>query len=410
MSLDLSLPEPPAPRRGTGLQIATLVLALAAVVLLVIDLVGATRPASPPPSGAAMLDPGLAEMLEKRTLWREAAAIWEDRAATAEDLFRAGKCRLLAGDAERAARNLLAAEAAGLTGEPANESSRLILEAYAMLGKFDVRNAALEERTGGTGRVRFDIVARVGGEPITREELQDAVRDEELGRLMVAGGLSRDALDRAVAARNADPKRLLPTLNRLLSRRALALEALSGGLGERPDLARRIREVRQGLLGSMLVEERLLAGVTATEAEIEDHYKAHPERYTDPEAARISVGPTPEELKEVPGWHETGAAFPDGLGRSAEADALLRSLEPGETSDRAVRIGDKDMFLSLIERRPARLIPFAEARDRVVEDLFARKRDETIQAVEAEARARHEITIVDEALKRAGEEAGALRR
>ena len=148
MTLELDLPEPPPRKGGKALAVATLLAALAAVALLVVVLLQAPDGAPAAGSGA---DRALAELLEKRTLWREAAAVWEDLAESGEDLFRAGKCRLLAGEPERGARNLLAAEAKGLDDDLARESDRLILEAYAMLGKFDVRNQALKRRTGGDG-------------------------------------------------------------------------------------------------------------------------------------------------------------------------------------------------------------------------------------------------------------------
>jgi len=399
MTLDLSLPAQP-PRRGRKvLEVATLLLALTAVVLLIFVLFESAEPETGTPDGSTHLDRELAETLEQRTLWREAAALWEDLAVDGEDMFRAGKCRMLAGDPQRAVRNLLAAETAGLSEDLAAESSRLVLEAYATLGKFAVRNEALKRRTGSNEQEKAEIVARVGEDSITREELREAVRDEELERLMAIGHLDRDSLDRAVAARNADPKLLLPTLSRILSARALALQALKQGLGDNPALNRRLRTVRRGILANLLMEDRLLREVRASDADLEDAYRAHPDRYTEPEAARFSWGPNQDELTVIAGWHERGAPFPEALPRSAEADALLFALKTGETADRTVKIGNREVLIRLLEKRPARVIPFADARERVAADVFARKRNEAVQTIRQEVRADHPIEIVDEDLR-----------
>ncbi len=410
MPLDLSLPEPPRKSNPRGLAFATFGLTLAAVVLLIVVLSRTNEPGVTPRNARVGLNRELAVTLEKRTLWREAAALWENLAVNGEDLFRAGKCRMLAGEPEQAARNLLAAEALGLSEALARESNRLVLEAYAMLGKFDVRNQALERRTGGGAKEESQAVARVGEERITREELLAVVRDEEAAKLLRTGSLDRDALDRAVSARTADPRLLMPTLSRLLSTRALALSALARGLGDSPVLARRLSEIRREFLANLLVEDRLMEGVRISESDIEDYWKAHPDRYTSPVAARFSWGADPASLTGVEGWHEKGAAFPEGAAPSAEADALLFALKPGEVSDRAVPIGDRKVFLRLEEQRPARVTPLAEARDRVTSDLLARKRNETIEALRREVKSAHPIEVVDPKLRQAYEAGGAGER
>ena len=52
-------------------------------------------------------------------------------------------------------------------------------------------------------------------------------KDEEMMRLAGEGRLDREALDEAVAARLAGPAQVVPTLRRLLSQRAVALEAFN---------------------------------------------------------------------------------------------------------------------------------------------------------------------------------------
>ncbi len=403
MVLDLSLPESKTRRRRSPWPFL-LWLPLAGMLAILLARSPGARPAPP------LVDRELAETLARRSLFGQAAEVWEELAARdpdpAEALFRAGLNRRLAGEPERALRDLYAAEHLGLAEEHRAESNRAVLECLASLGRFAERNEELKRRTGGEAPEKGAVVARVGEERILRAELDGAVRDEETARLLARGELSREALDRAVAARMADPKGLAPVLRQILTRRVLALEALARGLDREPAFHRRLLAVRRDLLANQLLEDRLLEGIRVTDGEIEDHWKAHPERYTEPEAVRFSLGEDPAKLEEVPGWHRRGDPFPGGA-RSAEADALLFALKPGEVSDRAVRVGDRELRFRVEEKRPARLRPLSEVRDRVREDLLARKRREAVEALRREAEARHPVVIVDEALRKAmAEETG----
>jgi len=410
MDVDLSLPEPPGKKGGKKLAVATFVLVGAVLVLVVLKSPGR---AGREGEGPALFGPEIAETLEKRTLYGEAAALWEEIAvrgdASATALFRAGRARMLAGEPARAVRNFLAAEAAGLPDDLAAESSRHVLECYALLGKFAVRDAELKERTGAAPDDKGDVVARVGEEEITRAELNLAVRDEEAMRLAAAGKLSAEALDQAVAARMADPARLAETVSRLVSRRVLALEALARGLSDKPDFHRRMGEIRREMLANLLIEERLYQEMTVSEGDLRDHFAAHPERYVEPAAVRFTwgaPGDPPASLEEVEGWHEKGDPYPDGIGRSAEADAALFALEAGEVT-RSVSVGQRVVMLRLIEKRPKRPLTFEEAKDRVTRDLAQRKRMEAVRALRAEVEARHPVLIVDEEIGKAMKERSA---
>jgi hypothetical protein len=317
---------------------------------------------------------------------------------------------MLAGQPERALRDLLGAESLGLPEDLRGESNRDVLECYAVLGKFGVRDEELKRRTGGKEEPRREAVARVGEEEITREELDDAIRDEEAMRLSATGHLDRKALDEAVAARLADPAKVAPTLRRLVAERALYLEALARKLGDAPDTLRQLESLRRDLLASRLVRERLLEGVTLSDEDLRDHWKAHPERWTEPEAVRFSWAPAapaedgsvvPGAFTAVEGWHSRGDPYPDGKGRSAEADAALFALEKGAVTAKPVKLGDAEVFLRLDEKRAERTIPFEEARDRVAQDLRQRRQAEAVDRLQTEVREKHPVEILDERLRKA---------
>jgi hypothetical protein len=168
---------------------------------------------------------------------------------------------------------------------------------------------------------------------------------------------------------------------------------------------RRLAEVRRDLLAQALLRARLDEGLVVSEADLRDHHAANRELYTEPEAVRYSAGEEPGTLAEVEDWHRRGDAFP-GAGASAEADAALFALEPGETTDRAIAIGGKPLYLSAIEKRPARPLSFEEAKDRVTKDLARRRQGEVMGALRAEVEAKHPVRIVDEKLRTAIEAKG----
>jgi hypothetical protein len=410
MNLDLSLPEPETPRRtGRGVPLLLFAIVCLLGVLVARDLGRDADDREGP------LDADLAESLEKKTLYSQAGELWEALAADAPDpavaLYRAGRSRMLGGEHARALRDFYAAEAAGLSEELAAETNRHVLECLAVLGKFDVRSAEMKRRTGGEAPDAGDVVAEVGEEKVTREDLADAIRDEESMRLLSLGALDREKLDAAVAARLDDPAKAVPVLAHLLSRRALALEAQAAGLEAEPVFRRRLAAVRRELLGNRLLERRLLEGVTVSEADLRDHYEAHRDRYVEPAAVRFSwtAGDDAAALAPAEGWHAKGDPFPggsgpDSLGRSAEADAILFALEPGQVADRRVTIAGRDVLLRTDEKRPERALGFEEARDRVTADLLSRKRAEAIQALRAEVEAKHPPKITDESLRQAYEE------
>ena len=131
-----------------------------------------------------------------------------------------------------------------------------------------------------------------------------------------------------------------------------------------------------------------------------------------PAAVRFSftAGADATALAPAAGWHEKGAAYPDSLGRSAEADALLFALEPGTIADRRVTMAGREVLLRLDESRPERPLSFEEAQSRVAENLLARKRSEALYALRAEVEEKHPLKITDPALRKAFEEGGAKGR
>ena len=136
--LDLSVPE--APRPGAGRRVLPVLTFLVAAATL--GLVGlhwrsdSRAPEAAPGAGNAVQRAdverlrGLAQRLERRTLYREAAEAWKEYAAVAglsdadraSIVYRQGKCLHLAGDYAGAARALLEAEQLGLAPEQERRS------------------------------------------------------------------------------------------------------------------------------------------------------------------------------------------------------------------------------------------------------------------------------------------------
>jgi len=411
MDLDLSLPEPKRPREGRRLPLLTLLVALAILALLLFRGPGGRTAADATPARKPLFSRGLAVTLEKRTLYKPAAELWEELAKAgrerATSLFRAGRCRMLAGEPRTALRDFFAAERLGLSGDLKTESARHVLDCFAMLGKFAERDAELRARTGDTRKgAAPEVVARVGDDPVTRDDLTAAVRDEEAGKLAAAGRLDAGALDKAVAARLANPAGLVVVLRRIAARRALALTAEKEGLAGTPEFPRRLAAMRRALLADRLTRKRFYTDLKVSDREIRDHYEAHKDRYVRPAAVKFSWGPEgckPEKMQPVAAWHAAGDAFPSGLGPSAEADEMLLAMRPGELSHRTVPIGGKRIRFRLDQKREQEVLTFEQAKERVTADVLRAKRMEAVAALQEEVRKDHPVTILDPKLRAAWE-------
>ncbi len=135
-SLDLSLPEAPPPRRRGGLiPVVTLLVAVAILVLLVLDRSDPQDTKGKSSVGEAERLERLAKSLEKRTLYLAANEVWTEYMAAAdfteaglteevraETLYRRGKCLQQGGEYSSAARHFSEVQDLSLSNEQSSRS------------------------------------------------------------------------------------------------------------------------------------------------------------------------------------------------------------------------------------------------------------------------------------------------
>ena len=372
--LDFSLPPAPPqpPRRGLAvLTFLTFLAAAACLALLLTARTGADRgadrgsaPGAGPDRPAALKR--LAQQLERRTLYDQAAQVWGEYAQAAaltseeraEVTYLRAKNLKDAGRYAEAARYLTEYIEYGAAGEDQRRAMRLLLECLSGLGKEDVRERVLKSHVVAGAKEGDTVVARVSGDPITLEALrQELARGAEEMLRHQQPGLDRETVARraaeAVGAQLANPEVLQQVLSQVVSREILYREALARGLADGPEIARDMEMIRRGYLANALIREHTEGAIGGiTDIDLRNHYDARKDAFFEPasvefsymqfpseEAARQTMAdPDADAFRKGAGPARQGAPVP-GLGPSPEAAALLMALEEGRVGDRPVRIG-----------------------------------------------------------------------
>ena len=182
--LDFTLPQAPPKRGARAVAWLTFLVAIGCLgLLLSLLLRGPSAPGSQI-SGASPEDlRGLAEALERRTLYGQAAAVWAEysRAAVlspgkkAEVVYRQGKNLKEAGRYAEAVRFLTEYEQLDVSREDRRRAVRPLSECLSALGKEEVRENVLKAYTIPGETETGTVVARVGGDAITLEDLRGEV-------------------------------------------------------------------------------------------------------------------------------------------------------------------------------------------------------------------------------------------
>jgi hypothetical protein len=428
--LDLSLPEAPRRRGRPSIILGlTFLAASAAVGLLVLE---RRERAVPSTAGVAPAEAErlktLAADLERRTLHAEAADVWgqylaaapltpEERGST---LYRRAKCLMEAGRHAAAARCLTESEAYPLPRDDKRRAAQLLLECLQTLGKedaFESVSRAFAVRAEETGTV----VARVGKDAITREDIREELKagiEHALklqGAALTPAELSTKAAE--LADRElADPEAAKRAVSQAVSTRLLYREALERGFGQDEETARAVSRIRRQILAERVIDVQVEEALKALgPTEISNHHEAHRERFVEKpsvefssaswasrteaeEAARKLRDPASAsqvKLEKAKGRAAEGEPVP-GLGPSAEVLAHLLALGEGESSERPIEHGGRFHVFRVEAKRPLRQLPLEEAEPMVRADLAAAKRKEALEALRTLLTQKFHVEIVDE--------------
>jgi tetratricopeptide (TPR) repeat protein len=428
-SLDLSLPEPPRRRSRPGvLSILTFLAAAACLALLVIEKRGAPGTGVPGASAAERLR-ALATDLEKRTLHAQAAEVWgeyleeadglslEDRGRT---LYRRARCLVEAGRPAEAARCLTESEGCNLPRDERRKAAQLLLECLQTLGKEDAYEVVSRAFATGAVEETGTVLARVGEDTVTREEVRETLTEAIEGALRMDGSPLLPAEVSAKAAELADaelkdPERSRRALEQAISAHLLYREGLERGFGSDETTSRTLSRIRRQLVGRRVIDAVIDEAMKAVgDTEISNHYEAHKDRFLEEPSAEFSFArfdarepavealeklrssPEAVKLEKAPGPAVAGRPVP-GIGVSAEIAAHLLALAEGEASDRPVEHEGKFHIFRVEKKTERRQLSLDEARARVKADLALVKRKEALEALQKTLAGKYPVQLVEPA-------------
>ena len=429
--LDLSLPEAPR-RRSPGaagwLAVLLGVGNLAFLVLLAVSLRGSKAPADGAPTSPETLEK-LARTLERRTLYEQAAAVWREYARAAEltqeeaarVTYLRGKNLHLAGKYAEAARFFSEYEDLDVSREDRRRAARLLSDCLSALGKEEVRESVLKAYTIPGHTEEGTVVARVGGDGITLEELRDSLARQTASMLRLEGvTLGPDELRVRAQEMAREQLKNRETLERVLQQaiqsEVLYREALAEKYATDERTVEDLAEIRRGYLADRLLRDRVQEAMKAIgPTDLRNHYEAHKETYVDKPSVEFSFQKFPGEVTarsalenldaarftKGSGRAASGEPIP-GIGRSAEATAHLMALDEGQAGNRPLRIGESWYVFRSDAKHRRRQKPFEEAEAEVRADLARRKRRESIEELQQILTQKYRVEILDEEL------AGAL--
>jgi hypothetical protein len=387
----------------------------------------------------------LAETLERNQIYSEAARAWEDVARStkpvghekAEILFRIGKNHHLAGEHEKALTYLFAAESADAEERWKESINKLVLESLSALGREDVRayqagkRLNLDDKSNGQ---EGKIVAEIGGEAITEQELQVTAKDLVTQQLAPQKAyLPQKKFDEAVEQRLEQfqtPEGRQQLLQMVISRELLYREALANDLDEDEQVRRNLIDARQRILTRVFVDHYLDKNLKITKTDLENAYAAHKGKYVEPEAVKVDALvvdneeskaevnqalQSPEtdfaELQEQYSLQqEDGEEQEDVFDRWITRDgwvplvkdgkavrAHLFALDTGQVSDNWFETTDgKFVRFRLREHRAERTLPLAQCKEQVKRDLRNQKQQELIEQLRQSLRNKYQVVVHDE--------------
>jgi parvulin-like peptidyl-prolyl isomerase len=286
----------------------------------------------------------------------------------------------------------------------------LVAVAVVALGPREARSAEPE------------IIARVNGEPVSRDDLQRLLADpltnwrlqqEQEGRTPATEELERLALKelihRQLILQEARRRNFTVTDEELdqalstLRRRFADIESFGAWMHERNlDDKSLFEAIRNGMLRNRVTAE-LVKDVRVTEEEVQQYYEAHKEDLLVGEEVRLGIIAVRDEAtaKEILTALHNGESFSRlakqrSIGqRAAQGGDTgwvdVRTLPPllketvgklnaGDVGGPLQKAADEFLLVGMVGRRPLRATSLAAARQAIEQRLLASKQQEAIQA------------------------------
>jgi peptidyl-prolyl cis-trans isomerase C len=289
-----------------------------------------------------------------------------------------------------------------------------------------------------------DVLARVNGEPIEKDEFERALKSVEARAGQAVPSDKRDEVcrglldelvsyhvlmqeskarkievsDTDVDARIAEVRKQFPSeddFNKALASRSMSLDTLK-------------QEARQEMTLSRLIESEVKKEIKVEETDIKDFYDKNPDRFQQPESVRASHilirnesnatdtqkkearAKAEEVLKEVKAGsdfaalakqHSQDGSAPQGgdlnfFGRGQMVPPFEQAafaLKPGETSE-VVETQFGFHIIKVTDRRPPRAVPLAEVAPRIGQFLTMQQQQQKTAEFINRLKARSKIEIL----------------
>jgi peptidyl-prolyl cis-trans isomerase C len=288
------------------------------------------------------------------------------------------------------------------------------------------------------------VLAKIDGQPVGREELETAVKDAESRAGRAVPPTERDAvyrglLDRVILFRllsaEAKLRGITVTPQEITDRIAQIKKQFPSEAEFQQELTKRHttmaqlqEEQRRDLLNAKTIEAEVAPRVAITPEELDTFYKSNPDQFKEPETVRAShiligvakdAAPAAKQAARTeaegvltrvkagedfaalakqhskdPGSAAVGGDlnfFPKGQMVPAFDQAAF-ALSPGQVSE-LVETQFGYHIIKATEKRPARLVPFVEAAAQIQEFLEQEQRQEKSKALVDQLKAKGKVQI-----------------
>jgi parvulin-like peptidyl-prolyl isomerase len=442
---DLTLPEeePISGRRVRWVPLLLVVLLCVALANLLVALVGTTGSRAKGQGGlTADQQQELAAKLEEQGLNAAAARAWERFARgsqlegreAAKRWFRIGRLYQQGGQPERAVEAYLRSQAQSSVIELASDIERHVQECLEALGKDGLAGEAGGEEGPAEGA---PVVAEIGPETVTAVKLDRLIGEQVDRQLEQLNALvppeTREERRQALLDRYAQPDARRRVLQEYIVQELLYRKAREDDLLAEPETRDRFRRFRRRFLAQRVVEREMAEKVTITSGDVKRYYHANLGKYRRPERARVArilvadreaAQNVLERLKAgeafaklarevsldtaskegggvLSGWLEKGARLANQAASEDLTEAVF-STERGQVADRLVETERGVHIIKVLERQPAKQLPFEEVREQVYRDLRAAKSREVQERLIARLHVRYGVRVYPDRIEGEG--------
>jgi peptidyl-prolyl cis-trans isomerase C len=289
------------------------------------------------------------------------------------------------------------------------------------------------------------VLAKIDGQPVGRDELETAVKDAEAraGRAVPADerdAVYRGLLDRVILfkllATEAKVRGITVTPQEITDRIAQIKQQFPNEAEFQKELTKRHttmaqlqEEQRRDLLNAKTIEAEVAPKLAVTDQDLDAFYKGNPEQFKEPESVRAShilvgvakdAAPAAKQaakteaeglLKRVKAGEDFAALakahskdsvsaavggdlnfFPKGQ-MVPPFDAAVFAMKPGEISN-LVETDFGYHIIKLTDRRDPRVVPLAEVKDRLAEFLKQRKQQELVQQYLLSLKTKYRVEVL----------------